>query len=328
MKILKKRNKLLRVILVIFIMMNIVAFFHAYKFTHFVENNSAKTKSPGKLSAIEKVKTLFFGVNNPRPKNVKFPTQKYRIVKLASNKKIECWLVKNTESKGTVVLFHGYGAEKSSMIDKSDEFIKQGFSTLLVDFMGSGNSEGNQTTIGYKEAEQVKTVFDYLTKTQEKNIYLFGTSMGAVAIMKCINDNKIKPKGIIIECPFGSMYETVCARFDNMNAPAFPMAGILLFWGGIQNGFWGFSHNPAEYAKSINCPTLLLYGEKDKSVSRKEIDEIYSNLKGLKKINVYRETGHENYLLKNKIDWNKNIIEFFETIENKNSIQDLSLLKS
>lgn len=313
MKIVKNGKKLLRILLIIFLMMNMVAFFHAYKFTHFTENTFAKTKSPDKLTSVEKIKTLFFGVNNPKPKNSKLPTQNYKVVKLKSNKEIECWLLKNEKPKGTIILFHGYGGEKSSMIDKSDEFIKLGFSTLLVDFMGSGNSEGNQTTIGYKEAEEVKTTFDYLVKTGEKNIYLFGTSMGSVAIMKCINDKKINPKGIIIECPFGSMYETVCARFKKMNAPTFPMAGILLFWGGIQNGFWGFSHNPSEYAKNIKCPTLLLYGDKDKSVSRKEIDEIYANLQGVKKLNVYKKTGHENYLIKNKIEWRKNIIDFIKT---------------
>lgn len=310
MKTLKYQTKYTKTILIIFILINIVAFFHAYKFTHFTDNNLLKTKSPEKLSTFEKAKILLFGVNNPKPKNAKFPTQKYQTIKLKSNKEIECWLIKIKESKGTIILFHGYGAEKSSMIDKSNEFIKLGFNTMLVDFMGSGNSEGNQTTIGYKEAEEVKTSFDYLVQSGEKNIYLFGTSMGAVAIMKCINDTKIKPKGIIIECPFGSMYKTVCARFNKMNAPTFPMAGILVFWGGIQNGFWGFSHNPTEYAKNITCPTLLLYGEKDKSVSRKEIDDIYNNLKGSKKLNIYKKTGHENYLIKNKVEWNKNISQF------------------
>ena len=304
------KNKYLRILVFLFIIMNIVAFFHAYRFTHFADDNPEKTKSPQKISSFEKVKTLFFGVNNPKPKNTKFPTQKYKTLKLHSNKEIECWLIKTEKSKGTIILFHGYGGEKSSMISKSDEFIKLGFNTMLVDFMGSGNSQGNQTTIGFNEAEEVKTSFDYLHRTGEKNIYLFGTSMGAVAIMKCINDTKIKPKGIIIECPFGSMYTTVCARFKKMNAPTFPMAGILLFWGGIQNGFWGFNHNPTEYAKNINCPTLLLYGEKDKSVSRKEIDEIFANLTGQKELITYKNTGHENYLIKNKKEWVKNISTF------------------
>ncbi|MFB9079549.1 alpha/beta hydrolase [Flavobacterium procerum] len=307
-------NKYFKIVAFLFIAMNVIAFFHAYKFTHFAASNSKKTESPEKLSSFEKVKTLFFGVNNPKPQNKKVPTQKYQTLKLKSNKEIECWLIKNQKSRGTVILFHGYGAEKSSMIDKSNEFLKLGFSTMLVDFMGSGNSEGNQTTIGFKEAEEVKTCFDYVSSTGEKNIYLFGTSMGAVAIMKCISDTKINPKGIIIECPFGSMYQTVCARFKKMNAPTFPMAGILLFWGSIQNGFWGFGHNPSEYAQKISGPTLLLYGEKDKSVSRLEIDEIYKNLKGLKKLSTYKNTGHENYLLKNKVQWSRDVNSFLSSI--------------
>lgn len=309
------KNKFFRIIGFIFIFINIIAFFHAYKFTHFTENNSEKTKNPEKLSAIDKAKTILFGINNPKPKNNKFPTQEYQILKLKSNKKIECWFIKTKNSKGTVILFHGYGGEKSSMVERSNEFIKLGFNTMLVDFMASGNSEGNQTTIGFKEAKQVKTCFDYVTQTGEKNIYLFGTSMGAAAIMKCINDDKINPKGIIIECPFGSMYKTVCARFKKMNTPTFPMAGFLVFWGGIQNGFWAFSHNPEEYAKNISCPVLLLYGEKDKSVSREEIDVIYKNLKGQKSIHIYKATGHENYLIKNKIQWIKDVTGFINSVQ-------------
>jgi hypothetical protein len=87
--------------------------------------------------------------------------------------------------------------------------------------------------------------------------------------------------GIILECPFGTLYKTTCARFDNMGVPAFPMAGILLFWGSVQNGFWAFSHQPEEYAKAVKCPALLLYGEKDEKVSRKEIDIIFENLAGV-----------------------------------------------
>lgn len=305
-----QKNRFLKALILLFILMNVIAFFHAYKFTHFKENKSEKTQSPEKLSSFEKVKTLFLGVNNPKPANSKYPSQKYKTLKLKSNKEIECWFIENSNPKGTVILFHGYGSEKSSLIERSDIFQKLGYNTMLVDFMGSGNSEGNQTTIGFKEAEEVKTCFDYICSIGEKNIYLFGTSMGAAAIMKCINDNQINPNGIIIECPFGSMYKTVCARFKKMNAPAFPMAGILLFWGGTQNGFWGFSHNPADYAKNIKCPTLLLYGEKDKSVSQQETDEIYRNLNGSKQLKIYKNTGHENYLKNNKAQWINDVKDF------------------
>jgi uncharacterized protein len=199
------------------------------------------------------------------------------------------------------------------MLDKAAIFRELGYNTFLVDFMGSGGSEGNQTTIGFLEAEQVKTSYEYLAEKGEKNIYLFGTSMGAVAIMKSISDYGIDPRGIIVECPFGSMYQTVCARFETMKIPTFPMAGLLVFWGGLQNGFWGFDHNPTTYSKQINCPTLVLHGAKDEKVSREEIDEIFNNLTGQKSLKVYEDAGHENYLTKYRSEWTQDIQQFLKS---------------
>jgi len=290
--------------------MNIVANFHAYKFTHFSTKKVDKTKSPEKLSSFGKINTLIFGVNNPRPINMDKPP-KYANIQIQSNKKIDCWyLKKNDFAKGTVILFHGYSGEKSTMLDKAAKFEAQNYNIMLVDFIGSGGSEGSQTILGYKEAENVKSTFEYISKLGEKNIILFGTSMGAVAVMKAISEYNLKPKRIIIECPFGTMYKTTCARFEIMNLPAFPMAGLLVFWGGIQNGFWAFGHSPIEYAKQITTPTLLLYGDQDKKVSKKEIEDIYQNLKGEKKLKTYELAGHENYLNKYSDEWTADVTKF------------------
>ncbi len=300
-------------LLIIFILLNIIAFFHAYKFTHFGDNTLVRTRDPKELTFIRRIKSLAFGINNPRPTNGQFPTKPFETIRLKSNKTIECWLMKTENAKGTVVLFHGFAGEKSSLMEKSDIFQELGYNTLLVDFMGSGGSEGNQTTIGFFEAAEVKTCFDYLKSSGENKIYLWGTSMGAVAIMKAIRDYNIQPTGIMIECPFGSMYETVCARFRLMNAPTFPMAGLLVFWGGLQNNFWAFGHNPTEYAKNITCPTLLLYGELDNKVSRAEIDEIFANIKAEKVLKTYPLAGHENYLGKYEREWKTDITNFLST---------------
>ena len=299
-------------LLIIFVLMNIIAFFHAYKFTHFGDNTLVRTRDPKELTLIRRIKSLAFGINNPRPTNQQSPTKPFETIKLKSNKTIECWLIKTEQAKGTVVLFHGFAGEKSSLIEKAAIFQDLGYNTLLVDFMGSGGSEGNQTTIGFFEASEVKTCFDYLKGIGENKIYLWGTSMGAVAIMKAINDYGIQPTGIMIECPFGSMYETVCARFRLMHAPSFPMAGLLVFWGGLQNNFWAFGHNPTEYAKKITCPTLLQYGELDNKVSRAEIDEIFANIKAEKQLRTYPLAGHENYMNKYEQEWRKDIISFLK----------------
>jgi alpha-beta hydrolase superfamily lysophospholipase len=300
----------------LFVLINVVACFHASKFTSFDRAAPIKTKDARELSFLQKLKTLLLGVNNPRPENTQKPTCIFQTVKLKSNKEIECWHIQCENSRGTVILFHGFSGEKSGMLDKAEIFRKLGYNTLLVDFMGSGGSEGDETTIGFYEAMEVRTAFDYIASLGETNIFLFGTSMGAVAIMKALNDAPFTftPKGIIIECPFGTMLQTVETRFKNMNLPAFPMAHLLVFWGGVQNKFNAFAHNPVDYARAISCPTLLLYGQQDEKVSMEEINSIYTNLQGPKDLKVYPQAAHENYVTKYETEWTSDVNGFIESI--------------
>lgn len=295
----------------VFLLLNAAAMIHAYKFTHFTDGREDKTRIE-RLSLPDKLIMAFTGVSNPKPKNNRIPAGRYEVVKLKSNVMLEAWYRQAEQAKGTVILFHGYTGEKSGMIDKSDEFLKMGYNTLLVDFMGAGNSQGNAVTIGYREAENVKTCFDYIKNTGEQNICLFGTSMGAVAILKAISNGDVQPNSVILECPYGSMVETVEARFKMVHIPAFPMAYLLVFWGGIENGFWGFSFNPGEYAKDVKCPALLLYGAKDDRVSMQETERIFKNLGGYKQLKVYKNAGHENYLVKYKNEWVQNVSGFLK----------------
>lgn len=304
------RRRLIYGLLILFVLANLVAFFHAYKFTHFDKNSKVKTEKPEDLTVGQKIKILFLGIKNPKPKLKEFPNIYYETINLVSSKSIECWDIKADSSIGTVIIFHGFSGEKSSMLDKAYEFLDMNYDVLLVDFMGSGGSEGNQTTVGFKEAKDVKVCVDYLVGKKEDNIILFGTSMGAVAIMKAIEDYELPISRIILECPFGTMLQTVKARFAEMGVPSFPMVHLLMFWGGLQNGFNAFQHNPIDYAKSISCSTLLLYGEQDIKVSRREIDEIFTNLKGEKYLKTYPKAGHENFLIKYKKKWRKDVEEF------------------
>ena len=313
-------KKFIRSVIVIFLLMNVIAAFHAWKFTHF-STSDVKALKPEALSMAAKLKAIAFGVDLPRPENTALPSQPFETVKIEGEKMLEGWHVKRPESQGTVVIFHGFKGEKSGMLDKSDEFLKMGYNTLLVDFRGSGGSEGNQTTIGFDEAEDVKASFDFLKKSGEENILLFGTSMGAVAVMKAIQDFSLEPRALILECPFGTMYETTCARFRAMGVPPFPMAGLLMFWGGLENGFWAFSHKPEEYARAVDCPTLLLWGEQDATVSSTETDIIFENLQGPKTLKTYPMAGHENYLLKYQEKWVENVFNFIQNLENQPVVQ-------
>lgn len=307
-----RKANIFRLIVLAIIAMNIVAFFHAYKFTHFTDDNKTRT-DPKELTFFGKLVTLAFGVDNPRPLNTTKPARPFMTLVIPhARDTIECWYVPVDSSKGTVLIFHGYAGNKSQMVKESNQFNALGYETILVDFLGSGGSTGNKTTIGFYESDQVKTVFDFVTKNGGERIIMFGTSMGAVAIMKSINDYQLDPESIILECPFGDMLETVQARFRIMDAPVFPMSQLLTFWGGFQNNFNAFAHNPSEYAKKIEVSTLLLYGMRDDRVSLKETRLIFENLAGTKELKLYPQAGHESILMKYESEWVEEVGDFVE----------------
>ncbi len=163
-KKLKKRALWLTFLFIISI--NIIAYNHAYRFTHFIEikeQETAERIKPEDLSFLKKVKLLLLGVPNHKPKNATKPKGTYKKIKIQSNETLDCWLTPSTKSaKGIVILFHGYTGEKSSLLTYSEQFNNMGFSCLLVDFMGSGKSTGLQTTVGFHEGKNVKAAYDYI----------------------------------------------------------------------------------------------------------------------------------------------------------------------
>lgn len=309
----KKKNRYFKIIttlfLVGFILANIFLIIHTYKFTHYTNSLNTSKKN------IE-IGALFFGIDLPRPRNKVMPNTNYEIITLyCKEEKLNGWFIKTDSlcSKGTVVLAHGYNASKMTMLDRAMFFRNNGYNTLLFDFRGVGDSDGNQTTIGYREPENIKTIYEYLISKKEENVILFGTSMGSVAIMKAINDytEYIRPKAIILECPYGTMLQTVKNRFKIMNLPEW-IAYPFTFWGGFINGFNAFNLNPIDFAKTIDTPTLLIRGEKDNRVSKSEIDSIYKNLKGYKSIKTYLNSEHDDFLHKDSTKWKQDIIFFIE----------------
>ena len=302
----------IRILILGIVFVNIIAAFHAYKFTHFTESYRPKSQA-NDLSLGEKMSVVFFGISNPRPVNRSFPEDSFEVVNFQSDEEeLEGWWIPVDSAKGNVILFHGYGGNKSYMLSRASLVRAMGYNTLLVDFRGSGGSTGNTTTIGYKESQDVLSAIEYLQSKVKGNIYLLGTSMGAAAVIKAVGEQKTEVKGIIIECPFASLLQASKNRFEKVGVPAFPLAHLLVFWGGMENGFWGFDHSPAIASALVEVPSLLIYGERDDRVKRLEIDQVYEHLKGEKELLLFPNAGHGNYLEVDGELWHTRIQSFLD----------------
>jgi len=299
----RPRTALASFVLFVFLLLNTLAFVHAYSMTHFV-SGGARTPRPDQLSRMAKVGVLFTGVNLARPNNTMTPatfnltyyTHRYRG---PDGTEYEAWHVPADgppwrRSRGVCLLFPGYAGCKATVLREAQIVHEAGYDAFLVDFRGCGGSSGSVTTVGYREADDVADAVNHVRETlRPKQTIIYGRSMGAAAALRAVALGKAKPDALILESPFDRMLTTIDHRFELMGVPKFPLSPLLVFWGGVQQGYWAFSHNPVEYAKSVKCPTLYIRAGRDPFVHKDEAESVFARLAGPKQMLVFEQAGHQ-----------------------------------
>jgi alpha-beta hydrolase superfamily lysophospholipase len=306
------------VIIVQLILINISASFYAFKLTHFYQDTIQRPPA-AKQNILIKTWRIFTGPRFIKSKIGETPAFPFDTVQLNTKSavNIDAWYAKpDSFSKGTIILFHGITSNKSQLLEEAADFRFQGYSILMIDFRAHGNSGGTKTSIGYNEVEEVKLAYDYILNKGEKNIFLYGISMGAVAVMKAIADYALHPSGAILEMPFLSMQSHLQARARLLGFRGFsekPFAFLVTGWISIENGFNAYKYRSVRYAQKVHCPVLLQYGARDQIVLHSEVKKIFSALASRqKKLVEYDHAGHESLLLNDPVKWRKNVENFLE----------------
>jgi len=297
--------------------LNALAFNHAEAMLRF-SDDGPRTTTPEQLGLLSRVKLLLAGVNVPRPASHRRPSELAPDCRLLSvpepgNITLASWYCNRGRETPLVILFHGYSAEKTSLLREARAFLDLGASVMLVDFRGSGGSSESYTTVGVHEAEDVAAALNYARGwLSHRQVFLFGRSMGAAAILRAVHSHAIQPDGVMLEAVFDSLLNTVRHRFRAMEVPAFPSAELLVFWGGRQRAFDGFEHNPSAYAASVRCPVLLMHGARDPRVSLTEARRVFEAIPATKEFVTFEQSGHESYLSNHAEQWRSAVERFIE----------------
>ncbi len=295
-------------LVVAFAGLNVLAYRHAYAMLHY-GTAGERTHKPGALSIWQKTKVIIRGVNIPRPHTHGNPStvgMPYRAVTISSAGAVQlgAWVCPKNDATTVAILFHGYAADKSSLLLEARQFCDLGCAVLLVDFRGSGQSSESYTTVGYDEADDVAAAVAYARREWPGNrIVLFGQSMGAAAVLRAVGRLGVKPDAIILEAVFDTLLNTIRHRFEIMGVPSFPSAELMVFWGGRQMGFDGFAHNPVDYAADVTCPTLVMHGDGDARAHLADARRVFDHLGGPRQFVAFATTGHESYIKRHKEEW-------------------------
>lgn len=301
-----------------FIGLNMFAWFHGRSMSRYVAG--PRTAAPEKLTIFDKVKVLLTGVNFPRPENTSTPRD-YGLSYVtnefsgAYGVKLEAWQIGHATNHGLVLMFHGHGAAKESLLPAAGLFFKMGWDCALVDFHGSGGSGTNVSSIGWHEATDVLAAVKHFTPMyRDQPIVLYGISMGSAAILRSMHVDHLSPDGLILELPFDRLLNAARERFKAMRIPSWPAAQLLIFYGGMHGGFNGFDHNPATYARSVPIPTLIMNGERDRRAPPSQAKAVFDNLAGPKTHKQFKGLGHRNFSRHDAATWKATVGPFLDSI--------------
>ena len=155
----------------------------------------------------------------PENRNITFKDIKDEIT-------LKGWFFEVKGSNKTVILGHGYRQNRLQYGENTLTLIKsllnEGYNVLTFDFRNCGESEGNLTTVGLYEKNDMLGAIKYAKTLGSKQIVLMGFSMGAsVSIVAGAESQDVD--AVIADSPFADMEEYLD---DSLSAwsklPSFP----------------------------------------------------------------------------------------------------------
>ncbi len=180
------------------------------------------------------------------------------------------WYVPNQEADPagpTVVLVHGWGSNKSQMLDRA-QLLRGTYNLLLVDLRNHGQSAEAPTTQGVREAGDLAAMLDWLeTEKAPERVAMLGVSMGgATALATAARDDRID--ALIVESTHATLSNAIQARLDRAGYPlSMPASWAVLLGTLLRTGEDTTSIDPLAIVHALGeRPLLLVYGGRDASI--------------------------------------------------------------
>jgi fermentation-respiration switch protein FrsA (DUF1100 family) len=156
------------------------------------------------------------------------------------------WFIPAAQERGTVLFLHGNAGNISHRLDSIRMFHRLGYSTLIFDFRGYGNSGGKPGEEGtYRDAEAAWRYLAEQRHIPSCRIVLFGESMGG-AIAAQLAGLK-KPAALVIASGFTSVPDLAQQLYPYL--PARWLARIR--------------YDTRGYLRTVTAPVLIAHSPQD-----------------------------------------------------------------
>ncbi|MEK7115732.1 MAG: alpha/beta fold hydrolase [Patescibacteria group bacterium] len=176
----------------------------------------------------------------------------------------------------TIILLHGYPADKGNILPALS-FLSEKYNLFLFDFRYFGRSGGTYSTAGAKEVEDLNAAVQFLKSRGVQEVGVWGFSMGgAVALMAAPQRPEIK--AVASEASYASL-NLMALELYRIPILKYPLAYLTSFWAKIFLGIDLKKVSPAESAKILTIPVLVIHSKNDEVIPFKNALFVQESLK-------------------------------------------------
>jgi alpha-beta hydrolase superfamily lysophospholipase len=217
------------------------------------------------------------------------------------------WWLPGANPAGTVVMIHGFGQNKSSMLSRAAVFVGEGLNVALVDLRARGDSGGERADLGPQVAFDVLAALDALIETRRHTglpMIGYGFSHGARAVTFAAAHSPNRFAAIIAEAVPFSLREGLKRQTRLPWVPPLPEGDLL-----------------SAFAALRERPILLLLGDSDPEVSEPQAASLLAgNTHPASGIVVFAHTGHGVLNDANRAQYRQAVADFRSRIAGRGSV--------
>jgi fermentation-respiration switch protein FrsA (DUF1100 family) len=215
----------------------------------------------------------------------------------------------------TLIYLHGARNQREEMLAQAVMLRQHGYGALLFDMRAHGESEGEVSTLGYAEVEDLRGALAYLQTRPEVNgerIGVVGHSMGgAVAIRGAARIPAIRT--VVAQSAYTSVEDNIATgvRAFMRLPPVF--APLVTWFGERETGLDIRQVRPIEDVSQIAPRAILIVqGAQDPAVPPENGIRLYEAAKEPKEFYLVPEAGHGGYMHVAPQAFERRVVRFLE----------------
>ena len=207
-------------------------------------------------------------------------------------------LIKNNidNNNNFVIIAHGYGGNYYCHIDIAYGFYKYlGCNVLLINQRSYGNSEGDYTSLGWKESIDIYRWIHYIVKNYPNaNIILWGISMGGASVL--LTSSMKLPKNVklcISDCAFNNFVDLckeIIKKTKLTKLIFYPIIHSMITSSRLHNTYINFSIK--NYIKNTKIPILFIHGISDELINFKHAITLFKSYPNDKRLLLVKYADH------------------------------------